>query len=217
MIRFIDVHKRFGEQHVLRGVSLQVQRRKVHFVMGRSGVGKSVLIKCVVGLLAPDSGSIQFDGQEITGYSEAQFLTLRQRCQMVFQQALLFDNQTVLENVAGPICQRFGVTQEVAQRRAQDVLKQLGAWAYAAQLPSGLGLGLQKRVAMARALALRPEVVLFDEPTTSLDPVTARRIDRVIRGICDDHGVTCVVVSHDPASAAAIADAVTVLARGPAE
>lgn len=213
-IELSGIRTAFGEHEVLRDVSLRVGPGQVHFVLGRSGVGKSVLIKQIVGLLRPNAGSIRLDGQEVTRFSEEQFVAVREQCQLIFQHATLFDALTVRENVAMPVRKRFRVHDAEARRRADAVLAQVHAGQLADRRPSELGAGVRKRVAIARALALEPRALLYDEPTTSLDPVSARRIDRLIRETAQRLQVTSLVVSHDLVSLAQIADAVTFLHAG---
>lgn len=211
---FSDVHIAFAGKPVHAGVSLQVQRGSVHFIMGQSGVGKSVLIKALVGLVHPDRGSITFDGTEVVGLSEAQFFPIRRRCQMVFQQATLFGSLSVLDNVAMPIARHEQVSMAVARQRASEVLESLHARHLGERLSATLGPGLRKQVAIARALALNPEALLYDEPTTGLDPIAARRTDRLIRETSLRLGVTSVVVSHDLQSLLTIGDWVSFLHAG---
>lgn len=213
MIAFENVHKRFGDREVLRGVDLTLGTGQVAFVLGRSGAGKSVLSKMVVGLLHADTGRIDVDGTDVTRLTEAQFTPIRRRCQYVFQAATLFDSLTVLENVALPIRKHARCCPDEAEARARTALKALYVEALAPRLPGELGRGQLKRVAIARAMGLQPEVILFDEPTTGLDPVAARRVDALIRSVAD-RGVTCMVVSHDLTSVAGIADAVAFLHEG---
>jgi len=197
MIVFGDVFKSFGDLPVLRGVTLTVRAGTVHHVIGQSGAGKSVLVKLVVGLVRPDAGSIVLAGQELSGLDEHGFREVRERCQLIFQAATLFDGLTLLENVAMPLRRRFGLSAAEARGRAQAALERVRALEQAARSPAEVGAGVRKRVAVARALALEPRVLLYDEPTTSLDPVAARRTDRLIRETTDDLGLTSVVVSHD--------------------
>src|SRR6188768_2137022 len=219
MLQFIDIKKSFGELRVLDGVSLSVAPGEVHFVIGTSGAGKSVLIKQVVGLLQPDSGQILLDGQVISGLEEAQYWEIRKRCALVFQKSTLFDTLTCLENVALPLRKHPGsgagqLSPLAINDQALSLLTQVDMAAHAAKYPHELGDGLKKRVAIARALALSPSYVLFDEPTTSLDPIAARNIDRLIRDLAHWHSVACVVVSHDLRSIFSIADRITLLYKG---
>lgn len=214
MISARGLVKRFGEQTVLDGVDLEVEPGSVHFILGRSGVGKSVLIKHVVGLLAPSAGSLTFNGQEVASLDRASLRQLRMRCQLIFQHPALFEQLTVLENVAMPLRKRFQWSGRQADVAARSVLATLDVDGFAERRPVELGTGVQKRISVARALALEPEVLLYDEPTTALDPVAARRLDHVIRQASDTRGLTSVVVSHDLESVAAIADRVTFLEAG---
>lgn len=214
VIRFAELSKSFAGQRVLDRVSLSIARGAVHFVMGPSGAGKSVLIKHVVGLLRPDAGRVYFDGRDVTGASEEELFAVRRRCQLIFQHATLFDHLTVLENVAMPARKRFRCRWREAEARARTALARVHASELEARFPPELGRGVQKRVAIARAIALEPEALLYDEPTTGLDPVAARRIDRLIRSTADELRLTSVVVSHDLASLSAIADRVSFLHAG---
>jgi phospholipid/cholesterol/gamma-HCH transport system ATP-binding protein len=197
VIELVDIHKRFAERAVLCGVSLTVPRGELHFIVGESGAGKSVLIKQIVGLVRPDSGSIRFEGRELVGLDEEGFREVRAACQMIFQSATLFDALTLLDNVAMPLCKRFGLSAEDGAARARAALERVHVSSVADRLPAEVGAGVRKCVAVARALALGPRAMLYDEPTTSLDPVSARRMDRLIRDTADGLGVTSVVVSHD--------------------
>ncbi len=206
--------KRFGEQTVLNGIDLTVEAGTVHFILGRSGVGKSVLLKHIVGLLQPTAGDLTYGGESVVGLEGESLRALRRRCQLIFQHPTLFDQLTVLENVAMPVRKRFRVDRAEGDRRAQVALERVEAAGHAERLPPELGRGVQKRVSVARALALEPETLLYDEPTTSLDPVSARRLDQTIRRMADEGGITSLIVSHDLASVDGIADRVTFLDAG---
>jgi len=214
VISFRDVHKAFGALKVLDGVSVDVQAGTVHFIMGRSGAGKSVLTRQVIGLLRPDDGEVWVDGLEVSRLSEAEFMPVRRKCQMIFQHATLFEAMTVLENVAMPIRKRTNLTASQAREKAEEALGRVHVQDAMGRMPAELGAGVKKRVAIARAIALDPEIMLYDEPTTSLDPVAARRTDRLIREMADELGITSMVVSHDLTSLQAIADRVTFLNLG---
>ncbi|HEU5077281.1 MAG TPA: ATP-binding cassette domain-containing protein [Polyangiaceae bacterium] len=214
MISFRNVNKSFGAKHVLKGVSFDVQDGEVFFIIGASGVGKSVLIKQLVGLLAPDTGEIWLDGEEVSRFSETEMYAVRKKCAMVFQHSTLFDSITCLENVALPLRKHFKLGPRDAEQRARERLEQVQMLPFADRYPSELGDGMKKRVAIARALTLEPRYVLFDEPTTSLDPVSARRVDKLIRLLSDRMGVTSVVVSHDLRSIFSIADRIVMLYQG---
>lgn len=214
MIRFQGLHKRFGDKVVLDGVDLEVGKGEVFFVIGGSGVGKSVLIKHLVGLLRPDAGQIFLDDQEVTHLSETDFYPVRKRCAMVFQHATLFDSMTCLENVALPLRKHKALSAKDARAEALRRLDELRIAEHAERYPGDLGDGMRKRVAIARALTLDPEAVLFDEPTTSLDPISARRVDHLIRDLSDRRRVTSIVVSHDLTSIFGIADRIAMLYKG---
>ena len=214
MISFRGVHKAFGGKPVLRGIDLEVRRGERLFIIGTSGVGKSVTIKHLVGLIRPDAGEIHFDGARIDDLDERAFYPVRKRIGMVFQNSTLFDSMTLLENVALPLRKHRRLGERAAEREARARLAEVHLAELAHHFPSELGDGTRKRAAIARTLTLEPEVVLFDEPTTGLDPVSARRIDRLIRQLGEERGVTSLVVSHDLASIFGVADRVAFIYRG---
>jgi len=214
VIQFKHVHKSFGAKPVLSGVSFDVHDGEVFFIIGASGVGKSVLIKQLVGLLGPDSGEVWLDGQEISKKGEREMHPIRKKCAMVFQHSTLFDSMTCLENVALPLRKHKGLSMKDALSEAQTRLGIVHMHEFGGHYPSELGDGMRKRVAIARALTLDPRYVLFDEPTTSLDPVSARRVDRLIRELSDNLGVTSIVVSHDLVSTFTIASRIAMLYKG---
>lgn len=214
MLSFRQVSKAFGTKQVLKGVSFDVSDGEVMFVIGASGVGKSVLIKHVIGLLRPDGGEIWLDGEEISRLDEKAMYPVRMRCAMVFQHSTLFDSMTCQENVALPLRKHRHLSTTEAMTEAYRLLRQVRMEAYAERYPAQLGDGMQKRVAIARALTLQPRYVLFDEPTTSLDPVSARRVDQLIRQLSHELQVTSVVVSHDLTSIFGIADRIAMLYQG---
>jgi len=213
-IEFKDIKKAFGGKQVLKGMTLGVDKGEVMFIIGTSGVGKSVTIKHLIGLLRIDSGEIWFDGMRVDVLSESQFAPLRKRIGMVFQSSTLFDSMTLAENVALPLRKHGKMGHHAAIEEAKKRLAQVYMAEYADRYPAELSDGMRKRAAIARTLALSPEVVLFDEPTTGLDPVSARRIDRLIREVAKTLGVTCIVVSHDPPSIFGIADRVAFIYQG---
>jgi phospholipid/cholesterol/gamma-HCH transport system ATP-binding protein len=213
-IRFASIKKAFGAKRVIDDVSFEVRDGEVFFIIGASGVGKSVLIKHLVGLLSPDEGEIWFDGEEISRFGEERMFGVRKKCAMVFQHSTLFDSMTCAENVALPLRKHKGFSAKDARAEARRRLEQVQMQDFAERYPAELGDGMRKRVAIARALTLDPKYVLFDEPTTSLDPVSARRVDKLIRQLSDKLGVTSIVVSHDLASIFAIADRIVMLYKG---
>jgi phospholipid/cholesterol/gamma-HCH transport system ATP-binding protein len=214
LISFRDVKKSFGERRILDGVSFDVQAGEVFFVIGASGVGKSVLIKQLIGLLRPDTGEIWLDGQEVSRFDEQGMYAVRKKCAMVFQHSTLFDSMSCIDNVALPLRKHRGLSEEVARREALGLLDSVQMRKFAERFPNELGDGMKKRVAIARALSFQPSYVLFDEPTTSLDPVSARRVDRLIRDLSDRLKVTSIVVSHDLPSIFGIADRIVMLYKG---
>jgi phospholipid/cholesterol/gamma-HCH transport system ATP-binding protein len=214
VIQFKHIVKSFGPKLVLDDVSFDVPTGSVFFIIGASGVGKSVLIKHLVGLLYPDQGEIWLDGQEISKFDEAQMGPVRMKCAMVFQHSTLFDSMTCAENVALPLRKHKGLSMRDALGEAQKRLEMVHMHEFGDRYPPELGDGMRKRVAIARALTLDPSYVLFDEPTTSLDPVSARRVDALIRELSDRLGVTSIVVSHDLVSIFSIADRIVMLYRG---
>lgn len=214
MISFRAVSKSFGDKHVLREVSFDVNAGEVFFIIGASGVGKSVLIKHLIGLLRPDSGEIWLEGEEVSRFEEARMYPVRKKCAMVFQHSTLFDSMTCAENVALPLRKHQALSLADALAEAHRLLDKVKMRDFANRFPSELGDGMKKRVAIARALTLSPRYVLFDEPTTSLDPVSARRVDQLIRELSDSLGVTSIVVSHDLTSIFSIADRIVMLYKG---
>jgi phospholipid/cholesterol/gamma-HCH transport system ATP-binding protein len=213
-IVYKDVHKAFAGKPVLRGMNLEIAKGEVMFIIGTSGVGKSVTIKHLIGLLRIDAGEIWFDGNRVDQLPERKLAGLRRRIGMVFQSSTLFDSMTLVDNVALPLRKHHSLKPRAALARARELLGQVYMAEYADRFPAELSDGMRKRAAIARTLALEPEVVLFDEPTTGLDPVSARRIDRLIRELAAKLGVTAVVVSHDPPSIFGTADRVAFLYQG---
>jgi phospholipid/cholesterol/gamma-HCH transport system ATP-binding protein len=213
-ISFKRIDKAFGTKQVLRGLDLDVTRGEVMFIIGTSGVGKSVTIKHLVGLLQVDAGELWFDGKRVDELAEKEFYPLRKRIGMVFQNSTLFDSMTLRENVALPLRKHKGLRQKHALVAADKRLEQVHMLEFKDRYPAELSDGMRKRAAIARTLTLEPEAVLFDEPTTGLDPVSARRIDKLIRELADQLHVTCVVVSHDLTSIFSIADRIAFIYQG---
>ena len=213
-IRFVSIRKAFGPKQVIDDVSFEVKVGEVFFIIGASGVGKSVLIKHLVGLLSADEGEIWLDGEEISTKDELAMYPVRKKCAMVFQHSTLFDSMTCVENVALPLRKHKDLSMKEALAEARRRLDVVHMTEFADRYPAELGDGMRKRVAIARALTLDPRYVLFDEPTTSLDPVSARRVDHLIVELSEKLGVTSVVVSHDLASILSIAHRVVMLYKG---
>jgi phospholipid/cholesterol/gamma-HCH transport system ATP-binding protein len=213
-IEYRRVVKAFSHQPVLRDLTLAIARGEIMFIIGTSGVGKSVAIKLLIGLLRVDDGEIWFDGHRVDQLPERALAPLRRRIGMVFQSSTLFDSMTLAENVALPLRKHRRLAHAAALDEARRRLAQVAMAEHAERYPAELSDGMRKRAAIARTLALDPEVVLFDEPTTGLDPVSARRIDRLIRELATNLGVTAVVVSHDPPSIFGTADRIAMLYQG---
>ena len=214
VIEFKQIKKSFGPKTVLESVDLSIRDGEVFFIIGSSGAGKSVLIKHLIGLLKPDSGEIWLDGSDVSKLDEADLYRVRKVCAMVFQHATLFDSMTCAENVALPLRKHQGLSQREALDEARRRLETVHMREFADRYPAELGDGMRKRVAIARALTVNPRYVLFDEPTTSLDPVSARRVDKLIRELSDKLGVTSIVVSHDLVSIFTIADRIAMIYKG---
>jgi phospholipid/cholesterol/gamma-HCH transport system ATP-binding protein len=216
-IRVRGLQKSFGVQHVLKGVDLDIERGKINIVIGGSGQGKSVMMKHLMGLLQPDAGTILVDGENIVGLSEVELSRVRRKFGMVFQYAALFDSMTVMENVAFPLLERYRLTDEEMRDRVMAMLTRLdlaGVAGIEDKFPPQLSGGMRKRVGLARALIDRPQILLYDEPTTGLDPIATKNVDDMIRRTADDFGVTSVVISHDMASTFRIADRIAMLLDG---
>jgi phospholipid/cholesterol/gamma-HCH transport system ATP-binding protein len=214
VIEFRAIKKAFGGKPVLKGMTLDVKQGEVMFIIGTSGVGKSVTIKHLIGLIRPDEGEILLDGRRVDDLDERAFYPVRKKCGMVFQNSTLFDSMSIVENVALPLRKHKGLRHKAALARAMEYLERVHMQEFADRYPAELGDGMRKRAAIARTLTLEPEAVLFDEPTTGLDPVSARRIDKLIRELSDQLGVTSIVVSHDLVSIFTIADRIAFLYRG---
>jgi phospholipid/cholesterol/gamma-HCH transport system ATP-binding protein len=213
MITFENIYKSFGENHVLRGVNLTVERGESMVIIGGSGTGKSVLIKTVLGLVEPDSGRILVDGEDVTQVKRDAFLS---RFGMLFQGGALFDSIPVWQNVAFRL-QRGALKRPAAEAReiAIEKLRRVGlAPEVADRFPAELSGGMQKRVSLARAIAAEPEIIFFDEPTTGLDPIMSCVINELIREIVVEMGVTAMTITHDMTSVDTIADKVAMLHRG---
>ncbi len=214
-LRLRDVRKRFGEKVVLDGVDLDVLPSTSLVVIGGSGSGKSVLLKCILGLIEPDSGAIEIDGRDILTMPADERRETRSRIGMLFQNGALFDSLPVWENVAFGLLARHQVTRAEAPERAARVLARVGLEATVGDLsPAELSGGMQKRVALARAIAAQPDILFFDEPTTGLDPIMGAIIDGLIVDCVRQLGSTAIAITHDMASANRIADQVAMIYQG---
>jgi len=214
MIQIVDLHKSFGGKKVLDGVNLDIQRGETVVIIGQSGSGKSVLIKHMIGILKPDKGEIYIDGTEICCLSEDDFYKLRKRFGMLFQGAALFDSLTVGQNVAFGL-ERYRVFSEEEKTKAvRESLAMVGLRGIETLMPHELSGGMKKRVGLARAIAYGPEIILYDEPSTGIDPIRADAINDLIIQMQREMGVTSVVITHDMVSAYKIADRIAMLYEG---
>lgn len=214
-IVYEGVHKAFGAQQVLRGLDLLVPRGRITVIIGRSGTGKSVTLKHVMGLLRPDKGRIWVGEDELTTMRDRQLREVRNRFGIVFQDAALFDSMTVFENVAFPLREHARLRERQVQDKVNGLLAQVGLVGAENKVPGQLSGGMRKRVGLARALVRDPEFLLYDEPTTGLDPILAAAMDQLIRDTQDARpGLTSVVISHDMAAVMHIADKIAMLVDG---
>ncbi len=214
MIEIIDVHKKFGRNRVLRGVNLTIQDGETMTIIGRSGEGKSVLLKHIIGLLRPDSGTVRIDGDDITKYNDEQMVQLRMRFGMLFQGAALFDSMTVDENVGLGLREHNVYPEQKVAEIVRERLIQVGLEGIESKKPAELSGGMKKRVGLARAIAMNPEFILFDEPTTGLDPIMADIINDLIIDLKKTYKTTSVAVTHDMISAYKISDRIAMLYKG---
>lgn len=209
-----DLHKAFGERTVLDGIDLEVGRGETLAVLGRSGTGKSVLLKLMIGLQTPDAGAVHILGQQIGGLDVDRINEVRKKIGFSFQHAALYDSLTVGENVAFPLRRHTKMSDAETTDRARELLASVGMGRELEKLPSQISGGMQKRVGIARALALDPEILLFDEPTAGLDPITASEIAHLILELKNQSAMTAVVVTHDLRNARLISDRMLLLHEG---
>ena len=209
-----NITKTFGQQKVLDGLDLTLESKKITFIIGQSGGGKSVLLKHIIGLVKPDSGRVLVDDIDISSLNESEMNEIRKNFGMLFQDAALFDSMTVGENVAFPLNEHRRLPKKEVERIVTEKLLQVGLKGVSQKMPSELSGGMRKRVGLARALALDPKIILFDEPTTGLDPIMCDAIDQLIVETQKNTGSTCVVISHDIDSTFKIAHRVAMLYNG---
>jgi len=214
MNKLIDVHKSFGRQKVLNGLNLQIEDGKTTVIIGGSGGGKSVLLKHIIGLLRPDSGEVLVDGVDIALLNDRDMNETRKKFGMLFQDAALFDSMNVMENVAFPIREHTKKKEPEIRQIVAEMLKAVGLSGVESKMPSELSGGMRKRVALARAIAMHPQIVLFDEPTTGLDPVMTEAINELIIETQKNFSLTCVVISHDVQSIFTVGHKIAMLYEG---
>lgn len=214
MIQFVDLHKSFGDKKVLQGFTLDVREGETMVVLGYSGSGKSVAIKHIVGLLTPDAGTVIVDGQEVPQLSRAELYKLREKVGYVFQFAALFDSLNVGDNVAMGLRKQGKLSEPEIRRRVAEVLSLVDLPGIESKMPAELSGGMRKRVGIARAIAMRPKYLLYDEPTTGLDPVTSAVIDGLMIRAREVTGVTSVVITHDMKSAYRVGSRIAMLYEG---
>lgn len=214
LIEVREVHKSFGANAVLRGSSLQIDAGEAIVIIGRSGGGKSILLKHLIGLLRPDKGSVRVGGVDIAELSERKLLPIRRRFGMLFQGAALFDSMTVAENVGFVLQRERHHTEGEIARQVLEALEMVDLPGIESKKPAELSGGMRKRVGLARAIVYRPEIILYDEPTTGLDPIAAGVIDKLIRRVWSQLKVTSIAVTHDLKSAETISDRILMLNEG---
>lgn len=214
MIEIIDLKKSLGGKQVLKGVNLRVNKGETVVVIGRSGCGKSVLLKHIIGLMKPDSGRVMIDGVEITSLNSDQLIKFRKKMGMLFQGAALFDSLSVWENVGLGLIEHSDLSEAEIREVVSKKLELVGLSGVEDLRPAELSGGMKKRVGLARAIAMEPEIVLYDEPTTGLDPIMADVINQLIRHLQQTLGVTSIAVTHDMVSAMKIGDRIAMLHDG---
>jgi len=213
-IAVTGLRKSFGEQTVLDGITFELEPGKVTCVLGRSGTGKSVLLRLLIGLETPDAGSVCLAGQDMSAATREQWNDARKKTGFLFQQSALYDSMTIGENVAFPLRRHTKLSRDERRARVHELLASVGMDRDLDKMPSQISGGMQKRIGLARALALEPTVVMFDEPTAGLDPIIAAEIAKLIVELRDRRHITCLVVTHDLHTARTIADRLIVLDQG---
>ena len=214
MIKFKNLTKKFGARTILNDLSFEILEGEIIFILGTSGTGKSVLLKNIVGLLRPDDGEIWIDGIEVSKLSEEEYFAVRKKCGMVFQHPALFDSRSIFENVAFGLRKHYKLSEDRIRERVKKCLNLVHLKDVEDKFPQNLSYGMQKRVSLARTVAIEPKILLFDEPTTGLDPITTKSVNKLIFDLSRTLKTTSVVVSHDMDCALDIADRIIVLSEG---
>ncbi len=214
VIQFKDVQKSFGTQQVLKGLDLAIPRGKITVIIGRSGGGKSVILKHMIGLLKPDGGEVDVDGTRLSKLDSMELRDIRTKFGMLFQNAALFDSLNVYDNVAFPLVEHSNLSSVQIGKKVKELLTLVGLPDIGHKMPSELSGGMRKRVGLARAIALKPQIILYDEPTTGLDPIMTDAIDNLILSMQKELGITSVVISHDIAATYHVADQIAMLHEG---
>jgi phospholipid/cholesterol/gamma-HCH transport system ATP-binding protein len=214
IIEFINVHKAFNDNKVLNGIDLAIYSGETITIIGGSGIGKSVLLKLLLGLIRPDKGRILFEGKDIAAMDERELIGIRKKIGMLFQGSALFDSLTVYENVAYALREHLNLKEEEIKERVRKKLGLVGLEDVENKKPAELSGGMKKRVGLARAIAIEPEVILYDEPTTGLDPTNSRRINSLIKELQRVLKVTSIVVTHDIKSAYEVSDRIALIYEG---
>ncbi len=214
VINIAHLKKSFGKSEILKDINLQVERGETIVTLGKSGTGKSVTLKCIVGLIYPDSGMVKVLGKDIPELTYEALQHVRKKIGFVFQSAALYDSMSVRENIEFPLDRNSDLDRDGINKRVEEVLKDVGLSDSIDKMPSELSGGMRKRLGVARTIALKPEIMLWDEPTTGLDPATAREISNLIVDMQKKYKVSSVVVTHDMACAKIVADRIVVLKDG---
>lgn len=214
MIEVKNLYKQFDSKEVLRGINVTFDERKTNLIIGRSGAGKSVFVKCMIGLISPTGGQVLYDGRDIARMKKKELLALRREMGMLFQGSALFDSMTVLENVLFPMEMFMNDTQSAYIRRGMELLERVGLHEAAHKYPSEISGGMMKRTAIARAIALNPRYLFCDEPNSGLDPKTSKVIDHLIQDITREYGITTIVNTHDMNTVRSIGDKIIYIHHG---
>lgn len=214
MIEVKNLYKQFDSKEVLRGINVTFDEGKTNLIIGRSGAGKSVFVKCMIGLISPTGGQVLYDGRDIARMKKKELLALRREMGMLFQGSALFDSMTVLENVLFPMEMFMNDTQSAYIRRGMELLERVGLHEAAHKYPSEISGGMMKRTAIARAIALNPRYLFCDEPNSGLDPKTSKVIDHLIQDITREYGITTIVNTHDMNTVRSIGDKIIYIHHG---